>query len=371
MAYTFDVVVVGAGVVGLACARHFALTGYDTLLVESDDCFGTGISSRNSEVIHAGIYYRSNSHKSRLCVRGRHLLYDYCKSHGVAHRKTGKWIVAQTPEQSEKLVQLLQAGQANGCDDLYFVDSQAVADGEPMLKAREVLCSPSTGIVDSHGLMQGFATDLIEAGGIIVYRSPCKSATRTRDGFEVRLGDPDGTVVRSRWLVNACGLHAIDFAKKIPELQEHLVPPTCFAKGSYFSYSGKVPFQRLIYPIPEVGGLGIHLTLDLGGQAKFGPDVEWIDQIDYQVNENAKAKFAKAIQRYWPECDGDKLQPGYAGIRPKLGNPEKFLDDFLIQTEVDHLVTGLVNLFGIESPGLTASMAIAENVFSTLVKEKR
>lgn len=371
MAYTFDVVVVGAGVVGLACARHFALSGFDTLLVESDDSFGTGISSRNSEVIHAGIYYRSNSHKSRLCVRGRHLLYDYCKSHGVAHRKTGKWIVAQTPEQFEKLVRLQQAGQVNGCDDLYFLDSKSIADGEPSLCATEVLYSPSTGIVDSHGLMLSFATDLTAAGGIIVYRSPCKSASHILHGFDIHLGDPEKSTVRSRWLINACGLYAVEFAKKISGLNSHFVPRACYAKGNYFSYSGKVPFQRLIYPVPETGGLGIHLTLDLSGQAKFGPDVEWIDQIDYQVNENAKTKFAKAIQRYWPGCDENKLQPGYAGIRPKIGKPENFLDDFLIQTEADHGIRGLVNLFGIESPGLTASMAIAEDVFSTLVKEKR
>lgn len=371
MTYTFDAVVVGAGVVGLACARYFALYGYDTLLVESEDSFGIGTSSRNSEVIHAGIYYRSNSHKSRLCVRGRQLLYDYCKSHGVAHRKSGKWIVSQTLEQSEKLFQLQQVGRANGCDDLYFIDSQAIADGEPALSATEVLCSPSTGIVDSHGLMQSFATDLTAAGGIIVYRSPCRSASLTGYGFDIHLGDPEGTTVRSRWLINACGLYAVDFAKNIPELQEHLVPSACYAKGNYFSYSGKVPFERLIYPVPETGGLGIHLTLDLNGQARFGPDVEWIDQIDYQVNENAKTKFAKAIQRYWPGCDENKLQPGYAGIRSKIGTPENFLDDFLIQTEADHQVAGLVNLFGIESPGLTASMAIAEDVFSTLVQEKR
>jgi L-2-hydroxyglutarate oxidase LhgO len=324
MIYTFDVVVVGAGVVGLACARQFALNGYDTLLVESEDGFGTGTTSRNSEGIHAGIYYRPNSLKSRLCVRGRHLLYDYCKSHEVAHRKSGKWMVAQTPEQSEKLFQLMQAGRANGCDDLYFLDSQAIADGEPMFSAAQVLCSPSTGIVDSHGLMHNFATDLTAAGGVIVYRSPCRSVSLTSCGFDTHLGDSEGTTVRSRWLNNACGLYAVEFAKNISELPEHLVPRACYAKGNYFSYSGNVPFQRLIYPVPETGGLGIHLTLDLGRQARFGPDVEWIDQVDYQVNQNATAKFAKAIQRYWPGCDENKLQPGYAGIRPKIGTAEIF-----------------------------------------------
>jgi L-2-hydroxyglutarate oxidase LhgO len=370
MTYTFDVVVVGAGVVGLACARQFALSGYDTLLLESETSFGKGISSRNSEVIHAGIYYRSNSLKAELCVRGRQLLYEYCESRRVAHRKIGKWIIAQTAEQSEKLHQLHQTGLKNGCTDLYLLDQREIRETEPSLRATEVLCSPSTGIIDSHGFMQSMASELSEAGGIAVYQSPCGLVTQTRMGFEIRLEDPEKTVLHSPRLVNACGLDAVTFARQIAGLPSQSVPPACYAKGNYFSYNGKVPFQRLIYPVPETGGLGIHLTLDLNSQARFGPDVEWISQIDYQVNETAKVKFAQAIQRYWPECEPDKLQPGYAGIRPKIGTQDNFLDDFLIQNETDHGIVGLVNLFGIESPGLTASMAIAEHVFSILTQEK-
>jgi len=370
MAYTFDVVVVGAGMVGLACARQFALSGYDTLLVESEASFGKGISSRNSEVIHAGIYYRPNTLKAKLCVRGRQLLYEYCESRKVAHRKTGKWIVAQTAEQSEKLHQLHHAGLTNGCEDLYFLDQKEIWDCEPALRATEVLCSPSTGIIDSHGFMQSMAAELSEAGGVAVYRSPCGMVGQTGMGFEIQLEDPEKTVLHSRLLVNACGLDAVNFARQIIGLPDQSVPLACYAKGNYFSYNGKVPFQRLIYPVPEAGGLGIHLTLDLNGQARFGPDVEWISQIDYQVNNNAKTKFAQAIQRYWPECDPARLQPGYVGIRPKIGTKDNFLDDFLIQNETDHGIVGLINLFGIESPGLTASMAIAEHVFSILTQEK-
>jgi len=370
MTYSFDVVVVGAGVVGLACARHFAQNGYDTIVVESQSNFGMGISSRSSEVIHSGIYYRSSSLKSRLCIRGHHLLYEYCKTRNIAHKKIGKWIVAHTPNLSEKLFKLQQAGLDNGCDDLHFLDAAAIRVGEPELKAAAVLSSPSTGIIDSHAYMQSLVAELSSAGGIIVYRSPCKMAAQTKQGFDVQLEDTGETIISARWLVNACGLDATSFAQNISGLSESFVPQVSYAKGNYFSYTGKVPFQRLIYPVPEFGGLGVHLTLDLNGHARFGPDVEWINEIDYHVSESRKSKFAESIQCYWPACDENKLQPGYSGIRPKIGNQSDFLDDFLIQSEADHSVPRLINLFGIESPGLTASMAIAEYVFSTLVQER-
>ncbi len=368
MSYQFDVVVVGAGVVGLACAKYLVEQGCSTLVVESAVNLGTGISSRNSEVIHAGIYYEQNSHKARLSVRGRHLLYEYCLSRGIPHKKIGKWIVAQNESQAEKLSQLQQAGQSNGVDDLQFLSSRAIVTGEPILKAREVLYSPSTGILDSHAYMQSLAKDIESGGGVIVYKTPFEQAQVTSNGYEIRLGGAEPSSVSSQYLINAAGLYAFGVAKGIEGLASNHIPQACFAKGSYYSYIGQVPFNRLIYPVPEKGGLGIHLTLDMGGQARFGPDVEWIDKIDYQVNDQFRQKFAQAIQAYWPACDASKLAPAYSGIRPKMGTPQQFCSDFVIQTEQDHGIIGLVNLFGIESPGLTASLAIAEEVSGRLIK---
>lgn len=368
MAYSFDVVVVGAGVVGLACAKYLAGHGLDTLVVESESSFGTGTSSRNSEVIHAGFYYAKGSAKSRLCVRGKQLLYSYCATRGIPHRKIGKWIVAQTPEQAEKLEQLKNVGVDNGVNDLYFLDSNAIRMGEPCLEAREALNSPSTGIVDSHTYMQSLLADIYQAGGVVVYKTPCTGVEKKSSGFDVTLGGSEPSVVSCRILINACGLHAVDFAGRIHGLSERHIPTACFAKGNYFSYLGNVPFSRLIYPVPEVGGLGIHLTIDLNGQARFGPDVEWVDQIDYRVDGNIRHKFASAIQTYWPGCQAEQLMPSYSGIRPKLGSKQHFSNDFSIQTEQEHGVPGLVNMFGIESPGLTASLAIAEEVSSIFQK---
>ncbi len=368
MTYSFDAVVVGAGVVGLACAKYLTDQGWDTLLVESESAFGSGTSSRNSEVIHAGIYYSKGSAKSQLCVRGKHLLYDYCTTRGIPHQKIGKWIVAQTADQALKLEQLRNAGADNGVTDLNFLDSSAVRMGEPALKARDVLFSPSTGIVDSHAYMQSLVSDVTQAGGVIVYKTPCTRVEIKPNGFDMTLGGAEPSVVSCRILINASGLHAIDLANRIEGLPKHHIPKACFAKGNYFSYMGKVPFSRLIYPVPETGGLGIHLTLDLNGQARFGPDVEWVDEIDYQVNESSRHKFAEAIQTYWPSCQADQLMPAYSGIRPKLGTFQHFSSDFAIQTEQEHGVPGLVNLFGIESPGLTASLAIAEKVSSIFQK---
>ncbi len=364
MNITFDVVVVGAGVVGLVCAKYLVDQGFSTLVVESEASFGTGTSSRNSEVIHAGIYYERDSHKAHLCVRGKHLLYEYCLSRGIAHNKMGKWIVAQNETQSQKLHQLQLAGKSNGVDDLQFLSPRAISTGEPSLKASEVLYSPSTGIVDSHAYMQSLVNDIESGGGVIVYKTPFERAHVMPHGFEIRLGGVDPATVSTQRLINAAGLQAVEVAKGIDGLVANHIPQACFAKGSYFTYMGHVPFKRLIYPVPETGGLGIHLTLDMGGQARFGPDIEWIDKINYQVNAQSRQKFSQAIQTYWPECDPSKLTPTYSGIRPKLGTSQQFSSDFVIQTEQDHGIAGLVNLFGIESPGLTASLAIAEQVSS-------
>ena len=362
MAYLFDVVVVGAGVVGLACAKYLADQGLDTLVVESESGFGSGISSRNSEVIHAGIYYSKESSKSRLCVHGKHLLYQYCAARGIPHQKIGKWIVAQTEDQAVKLEHLRNSGIDSGVKDLHFLDSNAIRIGEPALKAKEVLFSLSTGIVDSHSYMQSLVNDISQAGGVVVYKTPCIGVTVKVSGFDVELGGAEPSVVSCRILINASGLHAVELAERIEGLSKKFIPKACFAKGNYFSYMGKVPFSRLIYPVPEMGGLGIHLTLDLNGQARFGPDVEWIDVLDYQVNENSRYKFAQAKKTYWPSCQTDRLMPAYSGIRPKLGTQQHFSSDFSIQSEQEHGVPGLVNLFGVESPGLTASLAIAEEV---------
>ena len=364
MNFTFDVVVVGAGVVGLACAKYLVEQGCSTLVVESEASFGTGTSSRNSEVIHAGIYYERDSHKARLCVRGKRLLYEYCLSRGIAHKKMGKWIVAQNETQAERLYQLQQAGKSNGVEDLRFLSPNTISIAEPSLKASEVLYSPSTGILDSHAYMQSLVNDIESGGGVIVYKTPFEQAHVMPHGFEIRLGGVDPSKVSTQHLINAAGLQAVGVAKCIDGLVSSHIPQACFAKGNYYTYMGHVPFKRLIYPVPETGGLGIHLTLDMGGQPRFGPDVEWIDKIDYQVNEQSRQKFAQAIQTYWPECDPSKLTPTYSGIRPKLGTSQQFSSDFVIQIEQDHGIAGLVNLFGIESPGLTASLAIAEQVSS-------
>lgn len=364
MSYKFDVVVVGAGVVGLACAKYFVEQGCSTLVVESEAGFGMGTSSRNSEVIHAGIYYEQNSLKSRLCVRGKHLLYEYCLARSIPHKKIGKWIVAQNNTQAQKLHQLQLAGKENGVEDLQFLPPQFISSGEPSLKASEVLYSPSTGILDSHAYMQSLVHDIEMGEGVIVYKSPFKQAEINHHGFEIWVGGEEPANVQAKFLINAAGLYAVSVAKNIQGLVADHIPQACYAKGSYYAYMGKVPFKRLIYPVPEKGGLGIHLTLDMAGQARFGPDVEWIEKIDYQVNDQSKQKFADAIQTYWPECDPSRLAPTYSGIRPKLGSPQKFSSDFLIQTEQNHGISGLINLFGIESPGLTASLAIAEHVSS-------
>ncbi len=366
MSYSFDVIVIGAGVVGLACAKKFAESGFETLVVESESSFGSGISSRNSEVLHAGIYYERDTYKARLCIQGLSKLYDYCKIRNIKHKKNGKWVVAQNEYQIEKLHKIKKSGEDNGRDDLFFVDSKSISLNEPYLKAKEVLCSPSTGIIDSHGLMQSFVGDISNNGGVIVYKTRCIGVEVKNNGFEIKLNDTEKTKINCKKLINACGLNAVEFIKQIDQFPKALIPNSCFAKGNYFTYSGKVPFQRLIYPVPEVGGLGIHLTLDLNGQARFGPDVEWVDKLDYKVNENFKQKFFDAIITYWPKCELENLIPAYAGIRPKIGNQKNFFNDFVIQNHKEHGFSGLINLLGIESPGLTSSLAIAEEVFQNI-----
>ena len=366
MTDTVEAVVIGAGVVGLAVARALAMAGRETLILESAATFGSETSSRNSEVIHAGIYYPTGSLKARLCVAGRDQLYAYCESHGVAHKRLGKLIVASDDSQIEALKKIKAQADANGVGNLECLGANAVHAMEPALNAVAALHSPSTGIVDSHALMLSYLGDAESHGAILALRSPVKSVDHESDGFLIETGGEAPMTLRCRYLVNAAGLGARNVALTLRGLDPALVPPLYYAKGNYFVLAGKAPFQRLVYPVPEHGGLGVHLTLDLAGAARFGPDVEWIDRLDFSVEPQRAAKFYGSIRRYWPGLEDGKLAPGYSGIRPKISGPKDAAADFMIQGPEVHGIPGLVNLFGIESPGLTASLAIADLAASRL-----
>lgn len=361
-------VVVGAGVVGLAVARALAASGREVLVLEAADMIGTGTSSRNSEVVHAGIYYPTGSLKARLCVAGRDALYAYAEARGVPHRRCGKLIVATDPTQIGKLDALKAKAEANGVTNLVRITADEAMAMEPQLSCVGALHSPSSGIVDSHALMLAFQGDAEAHGATVVFHAHVEAGDVTDRGVVLDIGGAEPMRLRCRAFVNAAGLHAQDVARAIRGLPPATVPPTHYAKGNYFSLAGRSPFSRLIYPIPEPGGLGVHITIDLGGQARFGPDVEWIDRIDYSVDPRRADGFYGAVRRYWPGLKDGALLPGYAGIRPKLvpaGAPDS---DFVIQDERVHGVRGLVNLYGIESPGLTASLAIADAVVEALAK---
>ena len=357
-----DTVVIGAGVVGLAVARALALQGREVMVLEAADAFGTGTSARNSEVIHAGLYYPRGSLKARLCVQGRQALYDYCASHGVAHQRRGKLIVATRDEQIGALERIGAAAAANGVHDLRRLDAAQARAREPALRCVAALESPSTGIIDSHGLMLALLGDLESAGGLVAVRSPVLSGRILADGILLRVGGDEPMELIARRVVNCAGPHAQTVAAAIDGLPPGSIPAGRYAKGNYYALSGKAPFSRLIYPVPEPGGLGVHLTLDLGGQAKFGPDVEWIADPDYTVDAARAQGFARAIRRWWPELDATRLQPGYAGVRPKIVGPGEADADFRIDGPAAHGTPGLVHLYGIESPGLTAALAIGEQV---------
>jgi L-2-hydroxyglutarate oxidase LhgO len=364
-----DAVVVGAGVIGLAVARALALSGREVLVLESEGAIGTGTSARNSEVIHAGIYYPTGSLKSRLCVSGRDSLYAYCEERGVAHQRCGKLIVANTPSQSAALPAIVEKARANGVLDLRVLDREQSRQMEPELECVGAVYSPSTGIVDSHALMLSLQGDIENAGGLVACHTAVEQVTMTSEGLEVLTAD--GTRLLTRTVVNAAGLGACDLARRVQGLAVHHVPKAWFAKGNYFTLSGRTPFSHLIYPAPEpdkhLAGLGVHLTIDLGGQARFGPDVQWVDSADdLQVDPSRGNAFYAAVRRYWPGLPDGALQPGYAGIRPKISGPHEPAADFVIHGQQAHGVPGLVNLFGIESPGLTSCLAIAARV-ATLV----
>ncbi len=362
MTEKIDCVVIGAGVVGLAVARAMQLSGRETIVVEAERAIGTGTSSRNSEVIHAGIYYAQGSLKARLCVEGRKLLYQYCSEHGVAHRNCGKFIVATSPEQVATLEKIMASAKANGVDDLRFVPADEIRRKEPHLACFAALESPSTGIVDSHGLMLALQGDLESAGGTVALGAPVLSGVCSSSGLVLEVGGDEPMRLEAQILINCAGLNAPAVARTLEGLAPSAVPANHFTKGNYYSLAGRAPFSRLIYPVPVPGGLGVHLTLDLAGQARFGPDVEAIERIDYRVDPSRANAFYAEIRKYWPALADGALQPAYSGIRPKLGTPQSPLADFVIQGPRDHGVRGLVNLLGIESPGLTSSLAIAVQV---------
>jgi L-2-hydroxyglutarate oxidase LhgO len=366
-----DAVVVGAGVVGLAIGRALALRGLETVVLERESGIGTGISSRNSEVIHAGLYNPTDWFKTRLCVRGRELLYAYCESRGVPHRRCGKLVVATSQAQRAELQRIEARARSNGVSDLLALSAAEARALEPALHCVAALHSPATGIVDSHALMLALQGDLEGAGGWLAVQSPLVAAARRHDGWVLQVGGAVPMALASRVLVNAAGLWAIDVAGRIDGLDRSALPQAHFAKGNYFSLAARSPFTRLIYPVPEPGGLGVHLTLDLAGQARFGPDVEWIApaspaQIDFRVDVARGAAFDAEIRRYWPGLPEAALQPAYSGVRPKLSGPGEPAQDFMLQGPAEHGLAGLMNLFGIESPGLTASLALADEVLSRL-----
>lgn len=362
MSIDIDCVVVGAGVVGLAVAREMARVGHEVLVIEAGDAIGMGISSRNSEVIHAGLYYPPGSLKAQLCVEGRRLLYAYCQSHGVATRRLGKLIVAKDQAQLAGLETLLARGLLNGVDDLRLLDRQQASALEPELSCVGALLSPSTGIVDAHGLMLALQGDAEAAGANVVFRTPLLEARVSEDGFRLELGGTAQMSLSCRRLINAAGLQAPALARRIEGLARQWVPDDYLCKGNYFQLAGRAPFRHLVYPAPEAAGLGIHMTLDLAGQARFGPDTEWVEVEDYRVDPSRAEAFYRAIRNYWPGLPDQSLHPAYSGIRPKISAPGEPARDFMISAETEHGIPGLINLFGIESPGLTSCLALAERV---------
>ncbi|MGI6851223.1 NAD(P)/FAD-dependent oxidoreductase [Mesorhizobium sp. 1B3] len=356
-----DVVVVGAGVVGLAVARALAIAGREVLVIEAEAVIGSGTSSRNSEVIHAGIYHPRDSLKSKLCVAGRKALYRYCEERGIPHRRLGKLIVA-APGETEALRRLGARARENGVDDLIWLDARQAYELEPEVVCDAALLSPSTGIIDVHALMLSYQGDLEQHGGVIAFNSRVRGGGATGEGILLEV-DAGGTFgLRCRTVVNCAGLGAQQVASSIAGMRNDAIPVLHLAKGNYFRLARKAPFRHLVYPLPAHGGAGVHVTLDLAGQARFGPDVEWVDRLDYRVDETRLPAFESAIREYWPSLPDGAILPDYAGIRPKLHATGSTTADFVIQDASAHGAPGLINLFGIESPGLTSSLAIADYV---------
>ena len=353
-----DCIVVGAGVVGLAIARELARSGREVLIVEAENAVGTGVSSRNSEVIHAGLYYPTGLVKTRLCTEGRAQLYAFCADYRIPHRRCGKILVATTDHEIAKLEAIKAQGNANGVDDLRWLSAAEARALEPELTCVRALLSPSTGIIDSHALMLALQGDAERHGAVVAFQTPVVGGNVEKDRLVIETGGAEPMRIAARTVVNAAGLGAQRLALAIEGLPAETVPPLHLAKGNYFALTTRAPFSHLVYPMPVAGGLGVHLTLDLAGRARFGPDVEWIDTIDYSVDPARCASFYPAIRAYWPNLPDGALAPDYCGIRPKIERPGGSTTDFRIAGPQTHGIAGLFNLFGIESPGLTASLAI-------------
>lgn len=357
-----DVIVIGAGVIGLAVARKLQMEGREVILLERNDAFGMETSSRNSEVIHAGIYYPAGSLKALHCVQGKQMLYAYAKERSIPHQQIGKLIVASQEDELNKLDAYIESAKANGVDDLRRISQAELKELEPEVQAFGAVFSPSSGIIDSHALMLSLLGDFENAGGNFIVNSPVVSGRSVSNGIQIQLGDADQSLILAKTVINAAGLYACDVARSIEGVRESAIPKPYYAIGHYFTMSGKSPFKHLIYPVAGHGYLGVHVTLDMGGQVRFGPDIEWIDSVDYAFDDSRRQRFIDAVARYYPAVLNKEVNPSYTGIRPKISGPQDPSADFLIQTEQEHGVPGLINLLGMESPGLTSCLSIADFV---------
>ncbi|MDE1967535.1 MAG: NAD(P)/FAD-dependent oxidoreductase [Alphaproteobacteria bacterium] len=363
MRESVECVVIGAGVIGLAVARALAAGGRTVLVVEKERYIGAHTSSRNSEVIHAGLYYPADSLKARFCVAGRKQLYDYCTARGIAAKRIGKLVVATDETEVPLLAKVMAHAKANGVDDLERLDAKAARAMEPEVACVAAFHSPSTGLIDSHALMLSLQGEAEAKHATVALRAEVASGrVRESGGFALEIAGADPMTLECEILINAAGLYAPSVARRLAGVPPASIPRDYYCRGVYFTLPGKAPFRRPVYPVPEHAGLGVHYTPDLAGQGRFGPDIEWIDGVDYTVDPRRSARFYAAIRKYWPGLPDDALQPGYAGIRPKISGRDEPAADFRIDGAEGHGIAGLVNLFGIESPGLTSSLAIADYV---------